>query len=559
METAIIAFVALAALLMAAILVPPARRERVREGLRAAWGRTDGGRTLDEELVRDEAAGWRDIAATVAPEDTVDDVTWEDLDMDAVFCRVDRSTSVVGSEALYAMLRQTGVDAETLARRMALAEALCTDEEARLDVQQAALMIGRRHFHGALDFLRNAQADFPGPGYMLLAAVPVLCLLAGPFYPPLFLGIVFSFCVNLIVHYRAEVVWARQINAVTHISTVLAAANRLARSGAAAIAPEVQGLRALCAKLRGLRAFSRLCGETDDGRGDPLSLIREYLKIAFLVNLVGLRRAGVEIARHASEVRRLYAHVGELDALVGVAALRACGQVCFPAFEAERGVRFAALVHPLVENAVPNDGAWTRNTLVTGSNASGKSTFLKALAVNAILAQTIGVCFAQEFRIGRARVMSSMAVRDSVRGGESYFVAEIRSLKRILDAAEGKTPVLAFVDEILRGTNTIERIAASAAVLDALTGKNILVMAATHDIELTRMLAGYQNIHFREWVDQGGVTFDYKLRPGPSRTRNALELLGQMGFDRETVDHAREMAARFERGQGWDVLEERQT
>ncbi len=107
-----------------------------------------------------------------------------------------------------------------------------------------------------------------------------------------------------------------------------------------------------------------------------------------------------------------------------------------------------------------------RNTLVTGSNASGKSTFLKALAVNAILAQTIGVCFAQEFRFGRARVMSSMAVRDSVRGGESYFVAEIRSLKRILDAAEGKTPVLAFVDEILRGTNTIERIAASAAVLD---------------------------------------------------------------------------------------------
>ena len=66
------------------------------------------------------------------------------------------------------------------------------------------------------------------------------------------------------------------------------------------------------------------------------------------------------------------------------------------------------------------------------------------------------------------------------------------------------------------------------------------------------------DIHFREWVDQGGVTFDYKLRPGPSRTRNALELLGQMGFDRQTVERAREMAARFERGQGWDVLEEKQ-
>lgn len=556
METAIIAFAALAALLMAAILAPSIRRRRARERLRAAWGRTDGGRALDEELVRDEAAGWRDIAATVAPEDTVDDVTWADLDMDAVFCRVDRAASVVGSEALYAMLRQTGADAETLARRMALAEALRADEATRLDVQQAALMIGRRHFHGALDFLRDAQGRFPGPGYMLLAAAPVACLVGGLFFPPLLVGIALSFCVNLVVHYRAEAVWSRQINAVTHISTVLAAANRLARSEAEAIAPEVGELRALCAKLRGLRAFSRLCGETDDGRGDPLSLIREYLKIAFLVNLVGLRRAGVEIVRHAEEVRRLYALVGGLDALVGVAALRESGHVCFPAFEAARGVRFKALVHPLVESAVPNDGAWERNTLVTGSNASGKSTFLKALAVNAILAQTIGVCFAQEFRLARARVLSSMAVRDNVRGGESYFVAEIRSLKRILDAAEGKTPALAFIDEILRGTNTIERIAASAAVLDALAGKNILVMAATHDIELTRMLAGYQNIHFREWVKQGGVIFDYKLRPGPSRTRNALELLGQMGFDPQTVARAREMAARFERGEGWSVPEE---
>ncbi len=77
----------------------------------------------------------------------------------------------------------------------------------------------------------------------------------------------FPFCVNLVVHYRAELIWARQTNAVTHIATVLAAANRLSRSNASAIAPEVQRIRGLCAKLRGLRVFSRLCGETDDGRG----------------------------------------------------------------------------------------------------------------------------------------------------------------------------------------------------------------------------------------------------------------------------------------------------
>ena len=556
MEKVILALAALAALTLAAIFASRSRRARVRKRLRAAWGQESPGRALEEDLVRDEAAAWRALAANAAPEDTVDDVTWEDLDMDAIFCRVDRCMSVVGSEMLYALLRQTGADGATLARRMELAEALRGDETARLDIQQAALMIGRRHFHGALDFLQGARSDCPGPGYALLAAVPLLCLLGGLFYPPALLGIALSFCVNLVVHYRAELIWARQTNAVTHIATVLAAANRLSRSNASAIAPEVQRIRGLCAKLRGLRVFSRLCGETDDGRGDPAALIREYLKIALLTNLVSLRRAGVEISRHAEEVREVYARMGELDALVGVAALREGGKVCFPVFEAAPGVRFAALVHPLVENPVPNDGAWERNTLVTGSNASGKSTFIKALAINAVLAQTIGVCFAREFRLGRARVMSSMAVRDSVRGGESYFVAEIRSLKRILGAAGGKTPVLAFVDEILRGTNTIERIAASAAVLQDLSGKNILVMAATHDIELTRILAGYQNIHFREQVGKDGVTFDYKLRPGPSRTRNALELLGQMGFAEETVSRARTMAARFEREQRWGVLQD---
>jgi DNA mismatch repair ATPase MutS len=217
-------------------------------------------------------------------------------------------------------------------------------------------------------------------------------------------------------------------------------------------------------------------------------------------------------------------------------------------------VEFAGLVHPLVASPVGNDGTWDRNTLVTGSNASGKSTFIKALAINAILAQTIHTSFAGRFRMCRARVMSSMAIRDDVQAGESYFVAEVRSLKRILDAAAGDMPVLAFIDEILRGTNTVERISASSAVLRRLEEGSALLMAATHDIELTRILPGCANVHFRETVDERGVTFDYRLRPGPSATRNAIALLQQLGFGDDIVCSAREMAARFEGEQKWPTL-----
>lgn len=247
--------------------------------------------------------------------------------------------------------------------------------------------------------------------------------------------------------------------------------------------------------------------------------------------------------------------MGELEALFSAAALREDGEnTCLAAFEDAPGSRFEGLTHPLVSHPVPNGWAWAKNTLVTGSNASGKSTFLKAVAVNAILAQTLGICWATSFRLRRARVMTSMAVRDDVRSGESYFVAELRSLGRILAAAEGPRPLLAFVDEILRGTNTIERIAASASVLHSLEGKDILVLAATHDIELTRILQSYANIHFRETVGEAGVTFDYKLHPGPSRTRNALALLAQMGFGEATVRRARAMAEHFGQTRAWETL-----
>ncbi|HHX21297.1 MAG TPA: DNA mismatch repair protein MutS, partial [Clostridiales bacterium] len=112
-----------------------------------------------------------------------------------------------------------------------------------------------------------------------------------------------------------------------------------------------------------------------------------------------------------------------------------------------------------------------------------------------------------------------------------------------------------FIDEILRGTNTIERIAASSAVLDAIARRNALCMAATHDIELTRLLRDvFQNLHFSETMDEDGIRFDYLLREGPTRTRNAIRLLQQMGYGQEIIAAAQDNARRFEQTGSWDRL-----
>ena len=136
-----------------------------------------------------------------------------------------------------------------------------------------------------------------------------------------------------------------------------------------------------------------------------------------------------------------------------------------------------------------------------------------------------------------------MALTDNILGKESYFIVEIKSLKRIFDSLDPVIPVIAFIDEVLRGTNTAERISASSKILQKLSGENALIFAATHDMELTRLLDDYMiNYHFSEYVDGNDVQFDYLLKEGPSKSRNALKLLRAYGFDSRMIDEAESMA-----------------
>ncbi len=224
---------------------------------------------------------------------------------------------------------------------------------------------------------------------------------------------------------------------------------------------------------------------------------------------------------------------------------------CEPIFDSKLEVEAKGLAHPLVAAPVRNDLDWTRSVLITGANASGKSTFTKTMAVNAILAQSILTCTAERFVMPRAHIMTSMAMRDSLQSGESYFIVEIRSLKRIVDALEQLRPVLCFIDEILRGTNTIERISASQALLKYIAGQNCLCMAATHDLELTRLVPEYPQMHFREDLTEEGMHFSFKIIEGPSNTRNAIALLSLMHFPETVTQSAAQVAEEFAQTGQW--------
>lgn len=205
----------------------------------------------------------------------------------------------------------------------------------------------------------------------------------------------------------------------------------------------------------------------------------------------------------------------------------------------------AQLAHPLLPAAgrVGNDFAVDQVGqlfILTGSNMSGKSSFLRTLGVNLCLAYAGGTVVAEGMEVGIFRPFAAIRVTDSVVDGFSYFYAEVRRLRALRDALEqtDAPPLFFLIDEIFRGTNNRERLIGSRAYIQKLVGRNGVGLIATHDLELVQLADGapadaplaITNLHFRDDVVGGRMVFDYKLRPGPSPTTNALKIMELAGL-----------------------------
>lgn len=185
----------------------------------------------------------------------------------------------------------------------------------------------------------------------------------------------------------------------------------------------------------------------------------------------------------------------------------------------------------------------------------GNQLFLRAIAINLILGQTINTCCADSFASDDYSVFSSMSVKDDLLNGDSYFMAEIKAFKRIIDYANNNRDknVIAFTDELLRGTNTVERVAACTAILRSLADNNIFAFAATHDIELTDLLSDdYLNYHFDEDFVDDDVIFNYKFKEGKATSKNAIKLLEVMGFDENITKDAARLSDEFIASGKWN-------
>lgn len=495
----------------------------------------------------------------------IDDITWNDLNMDEVFRRMNYTWSAAGEEYLYYMLRVPCTTEAELCRREEIIEFFRSHPDERVSSQYVFSRLGGTGKFSIYDYLDHLDqlGERSNSGHylsLLLLAAAVLSLFVN-----LPMGLVFLVCIliyNNVTYFRVKNEIDPYITSFSYVFRLLETVKGLKLSGAEALKEEMALLKKSAAAMGSYKrgSFIIMSQGRMSGSGNPLDMLLDFFRMGFHLDLIKFNQMLSQVRRHISEIDTMITILGRIEALIAVGAYRESLEVyCVPAFTDSLCFRARELYHPLITEPVANDIDTAESVLITGSNASGKSTFLKTVALNGILAQTIHTVLAREYTGAMFRIASSMSLRDDVQGGDSYYMVEIKSLKRILDmlSEEGENlPVLCFVDEVLRGTNTVERIAASTQILRSMARRNCMCFAATHDIELTHLLTDcYRNYHFSERIEENDIYFSYKIMEGRASTRNAIRLLGIMGYDEQIIREAEAMAGDFLTSGVWHRLD----
>ncbi len=546
----------------------------------------DFGTVSEEEYSPEKLKSLRSYYDAVKREDyDIDDITWNDLELDELFMVMNRTVSAMGEEYLYAMLRQPQFDEAEMRERERLISFFLRKEEQRIDLQEALYQIGKNRKYSVYEcmhYIKKIKRESNLPHY--LVSVLLFAALVVAFLKPV-VGVIATVLVvtyNLVSYMKRKGELDAYISSVTYLIRLLYAVEDVEKLAIPELESYVSRMKALNKHFAAFKRNFWIIGSKKP-TGDMMDMVMSYFRMLFHIDLIKFNRMLRIYDKYVDELNELYEVVGYLDSLCAAASFRALlgeggycvpellsesvpetfgeagrkaapadntgfsGKVWAPVYEAE------GLYHPLLDVPVTNSIRTSRSVLLTGSNASGKSTFLKAVALSALLAQTVHTVPATFYRASYFQILSSMALRDNMQGNESYFIVEIKSLKRIYEAAKAPVCTLCFVDEVLRGTNTVERIAASREVLAGLANSGrTICFAATHDIELTYLLEkDCDNYHFEETVTDDKVEFDYLLHEGRATSRNAIKLLRMLGYPEEIIERAETSAEDFLRTGEW--------
>jgi len=443
----------------------------------------------------------------------IDAQTWSDLLLEPYADTLSTEVGIAGRQALHQRLTSGATDIE---RRTAALRALMADPAALVALHRSLRPLRRMEVEPATLLYETTPPRQPGwiRWAALLPIALIASILAVAWSPVAWLpaGAVLFFLMSLQMQYHQQVeAWSRQLAALRHVLAATALLGDAGRDGFAALAPQAQTLH----KQLGRSDLTQLPGAAAYADWFALANVKHYFRSAALV------------FAHRAFLQQCYLACANLEADIALARhLLGRDDWCWSARSEGAGLALDGAVHPLMQQASPLSlDLAGKGAFLSGRNGVGKSTFLRTVGINLLVARAFGFCYATSATLPALPVHASMRSEDSLLDGESLYLAELRRAKELLAASRREVPGIFLVDEIFRGTNHLESVSAAAAVLDALASR-ALVLVSSHNLVLAPLLAHRLDPYFITRTADGALT----LAPGVLAHTNGISLLADHGF-----------------------------
>lgn len=472
----------------------------------------------------------------------IDDLAFSDLNGKELFKYLDNCYTNAGEEYLYYSLRRPLVDEEQIEKRRNLIDYLHLNKKLKDDLSKILFSLGKtRHSSKYILFQDIFDSSLLKTLCIICGILPTLFVILAFLLKSMgfallaLLGFAFNGFLDLKVSKHLDGNGSAGVVAyfsfLIHISEKIL---KLKNSTLLENYPNLESLINTCSKIKSSSTVILIARGTNP-------LVTTFNSV-FLMQANFYFKLVKELKQHRDTLKKLYAIVGEIDMLISIANLRDhLKGYSQPQFITDKNLTINNGYHPLLRNPICNSIEINNNgILITGSNMSGKSTFLRTIGVNVLCAQTILTTFSKEYIAPLFYISTSISPEDNITKGKSYYLGEAEAMLNIIKRSDYKIPNLCLIDEIFRGTNPIERISAASNICDYLISHNALPIVATHDLELTKLVENYKFYYFKEDVDDKGFVFDYKLREGISPTRNAIKLLKFLGYPSEIIEKTEE-------------------
>ncbi len=381
----------------------------------------------------------------------------------------------------------------------------------------------------------------------LISIVPIIgliCLLCG-----LIFGINYGIYVGVICLIQQGITWAigfsktaRYLAPVTNLPCKLIAYNSIIKT--------IKAKEFESAKLNEIKSLLSTSESSAEHAMKELAAITDKVSVrgnflvyfALNISLLWDFRCALKLQKwkkkYASYAEEWFIALGELESLLSFANLpRVCSNVSVPEIcQDSKIVKGRKIGHPLLNNKVRVNNSFDCEDsiyIISGSNMSGKTTFLRTVGINLVLAQCGSLVCAKDMKCSPLAVVTSMRIADDLSAGISTFYAEIKRIKRIIDAAEKSRNTIFLIDEIFRGTNSVDRLFGAVTVIEKLNNLDVTGIITTHDLELCQLEEKYnriKNYHFSESYSDKEIHFDYKMKEGKSTTTNGKYLMEMVGI-----------------------------